>query len=52
MWILDEPEGSDTELLTYAMTLINKVNMLYRTDSICGTLFIVCGYTNSYFLLL
>jgi hypothetical protein len=25
MGILDEKEGGDTELLTYAMTLVNKV---------------------------
>lgn len=26
MGILDEKEGGDTELLTYAMTLVNKVS--------------------------
>lgn len=28
MGILDEKEGGDTELLTYAMTLVNKVSIV------------------------
>lgn len=30
MEILDEKDGVDTELLVYAMTLINKVSDLFR----------------------
>ena len=32
MGILDEKEGGDTELLTYAMTLVNKVRSIENTE--------------------
>ena len=30
MMILDEKDGGDSELLVYAMTLVNKVKDLYK----------------------
>lgn len=32
MGILDEKEGGDTELLTYAMTLVNKVRSIKNSE--------------------
>lgn len=51
MEILDEKDGMDTELLVYAMTLINKVPAQYYvskiSDSLC-TLPVTCCYIYSH----